>query len=74
MSIVFSLLRRRFRASSLSALLPLFTRKTIALSQATVTIAQENNFDVKGFKFEAEKEDLRKPRIVRVRQIYLIDP
>lgn len=34
-----------------------------------MALAEKNNFDVKGFKFEAEKEDLRKPRIVRVSEL-----
>lgn len=29
-------------------------------------IAEGANFDVKGYRFQAEKEDLRKPRVVRV--------
>lgn len=48
-------------------------RKPIELSQDTVEIAAKNNFDVKGYKFEAEKEDLRKPRIVRVSYYYALD-
>lgn len=43
-----------------------FSRKIIELSPETVETAKKNDFDVQGYKFEAEKEDLRKPRIVRV--------
>lgn len=42
-------------------------RKTIELSIETLQLAEKSNFDVKGYKFVAEKEDLRKPKIVRVR-------
>uniref|UniRef100_A0A1L8E2G6 Beta-ureidopropionase n=1 Tax=Nyssomyia neivai TaxID=330878 RepID=A0A1L8E2G6_9DIPT len=40
--------------------------KTIVLSGETLKIAQENDFEVKGYRFGAEKEHLRSPRIVRV--------
>jgi len=38
----------------------------IELNKETEKLAKENAFEVKGFRFEAHKEDLRKPRIVRV--------
>lgn len=41
----------------------------IKLSAETIQAAADNNFEVKAFKFEARKEDLRKPRIVRVAAI-----
>lgn len=38
----------------------------ILLARETETIASQNDFEVKGYAFEARAEDLRKPRIVRV--------
>lgn len=43
-----------------------FISQQIELSSETQKIAKENNFEVKGYSFTARKEDLRKPRIVRV--------
>ncbi|XP_059620391.1 beta-ureidopropionase [Phlebotomus argentipes] len=40
--------------------------KTIEISGEALKIAKENDFDVKGYRFEAQKEHLRLPRIVRV--------
>uniref|UniRef100_A0A7G3ADJ9 Beta-ureidopropionase n=2 Tax=Lutzomyia longipalpis TaxID=7200 RepID=A0A7G3ADJ9_LUTLO len=40
--------------------------QTIALSEETLKIAKLNDFEVKGYRFGAEKEHLRSPRIVRV--------
>lgn len=38
----------------------------LKLYSKTVEIAQKNNFEVKGYSFDAKPEELRKPRIVRV--------
>lgn len=43
-----------------------FCRKSIQLADETKALAEKYNFEVKGYSFEAKKEDLRKPRIVRV--------
>lgn len=46
--------------------------KTIAysnelpISSTGQNLASENNFTIKAYKFDAIKEDLRKPRIVRI--------
>ncbi|GAB0093166.1 beta-ureidopropionase [Sergentomyia squamirostris] len=40
--------------------------KIIELSAETLKIASENDFEVKGYRFEAEREDTRPSRIVRV--------
>ncbi|XP_037046286.1 beta-ureidopropionase-like [Bradysia coprophila] len=40
--------------------------KPIQLADETKALAEKYNFEVKGYSFEAKKEDLRKPRIVRV--------
>ncbi|CAL1280254.1 unnamed protein product [Larinioides sclopetarius] len=40
--------------------------RTLELSEQTKSAALETNLDLKGFAFEAEPEDLRPPRIVRV--------
>ena len=36
------------------------------INENSKKIAEENEFDVKSYKFEALKEDLRKPRIVKI--------
>lgn len=36
------------------------------MSKETQKIALENNFEVQAYQFTARKEDLRRPRIVRV--------
>lgn len=36
------------------------------MSKETQKIASENNFEVQAYQFTARKEDLRRPRIVRV--------
>lgn len=36
------------------------------MADETKTLAEKYNFEVKGYSFQAKKEDLRKPRIVRV--------
>lgn len=38
----------------------------LKLDPKTIEIAQKNNFEVKGYSFDAKPEELRKPRIVRV--------
>lgn len=38
----------------------------IDLDKETMRLASENNFEVKGYAFYAQPEDLRKPRMVRV--------
>lgn len=38
----------------------------ITLASKTTQIGKENNFEVKGYAFQAQIEDLRKPRIVRI--------
>lgn len=43
-----------------------FLSQEIELPDAAIQLGKVNNFDVKGYSFEAKKEDLRKPRIVRV--------
>lgn len=40
--------------------------KSIQLADETKALAEKYNFEVKGYSFDAKKEDLRKPRIVRV--------
>lgn len=43
-----------------------FFSQELELSDAAIQIGKANNFDVKGYSFEAKSEDLRSPRIVRV--------
>lgn len=43
------------------------SRKLIEISKETLNLAKSNNFEVKGYQFAAKIENLRKPRIVRVR-------
>lgn len=38
----------------------------LPISSAGQTLSSENNFVIKAYKFDAIKEDLRKPRIVRI--------
>jgi len=40
--------------------------KPIQLADETKNLAEQYNFEVKGYSFQAKKDDLRKPRIVRV--------
>lgn len=44
----------------------LFCRRSFKISDAAEQIAEKNDFEIKAYAFEAKKEDLRKPRIVRV--------
>lgn len=41
----------------------------IELNEQTKLLAEKNGFDVAGYSFSAQEEELRKPRIVRVRKI-----
>jgi beta-ureidopropionase len=36
------------------------------VSENAKVMAEDNNFDVRSYKFEAIKEDLRKPKIVKI--------
>lgn len=38
----------------------------IDLAETTKALADKNNFEVRGYSFSAQPEELRKPRIVRV--------
>lgn len=38
----------------------------IELPEKSLSIAKKNDFDIKAYSFDAKREDLRKPRIVRV--------
>lgn len=49
-------------------------RNAIRLADETKNLAEQYNFEVKGYRFEAKKEDLRKPRIVRVRSDVIPNP
>lgn len=40
--------------------------EAISLPEATTTLAETHNFDVQAFRFSADKEFLRQPRVVRV--------
>lgn len=40
--------------------------KELPVSSAAKKLADENSFVIKSYKFDAIKEDLRKPRIVRI--------
>lgn len=41
----------------------------LKLDPKTTEIAEKNNFEVQGYSFDAQTEELRKPRIVRVAAI-----
>jgi hypothetical protein len=41
-------------------------REKLEISAATKQLADEHDFEVKGYVFRARKEDVRQPRIVRV--------
>jgi beta-ureidopropionase len=43
-----------------------FCRNQLPISENARKIAEANNFEVKSYKFDALKEDLRQPRIVRI--------
>jgi beta-ureidopropionase len=43
-----------------------FCRNQLPISENAQKIAEANNFEVKSYKFDALKEDLRQPRIVRI--------
>lgn len=43
-----------------------FTHRKLHLPEKALQIAQERNFELQGYAFDAKREDVRLPRIVRV--------
>ncbi len=46
-----------------------FSLRTLELPASAVSVAAEKDFELRGFAFDAAKEEIRPPRIVRVAAI-----